>query len=184
VTKMPKVEKAIHLDAFKLYVAMGGMSPEFLAQFGTEIGKSARTAKRWESELDWQERAKQPAAAAVAELEQAEKLDAQELISGFLDLCEHRLESVGIQKTYIDAIFATAFARIPTPVKPNPENPLAVKTIEDMDKLVNMQVKYMREEQAWTKLALLLVGEPDSRNETTIRIIDVLREGRAKNDGS
>jgi len=181
---MPKVEKAIHLDAFKLYMQYGAITPEFLSAFAKQTGKTEKTAYRWQADLDWKERAKEPISEAVKELEAEQKIDAQELISGFFDLYQNRLESIGVKSSYIDAIFATTFDRIPTPENPNPKDPLQVKTIEDLRWLVKMNADLMKEEQTWAKMALVLVGEPDSRSETTIRIIDILREGRAQNDGS
>lgn len=181
---MPKVEKAIHLDAFKLYMEMGGMSPEFLSQFVADFGKNVRTAQRWEKDLDWVKRAKEPIQEAVAALEETEKLDAQELIAGFLDMCKTGFSNIETKASYIDAIFGTAYDRIPNASNPTPENPIVVESIEDMDRLANMDVKLIKAKIELAKLALLLVGEPDSRSETTIRLIDVLREGRAKNDNS
>ncbi len=174
---MPKVEKAIHLDAFKLYMETGGMSQEFLAQFRTKTGKSRRTAYDWEKAYEWKERAREPKAVAIQELETEKKLDAQELIAGFLDLCDTRISDIGIRKGYIDAVFGTAFDRIPTPEKPKPKNPIKVDTIEDMERLVKMQVALMKEEQNWAKLALLLMGEPDSRTETNVNIAQAIMDG-------
>jgi len=176
---MPKFEKAIHLDAFKLYTEYGAVTKEFLAQFGTKFGKSARTAKRWAEELDWKERAKKPVEEAIQELEAEEKLNAQELISGFLDLCRTRVESIGKKTTYIDAVFSTAFDRIPSKENPEPENSIVVESIEDMERLGNMQVKMVNAEIQLAKLALLLVGEPDSHAEHSgsVNITQAIMDG-------
>ena len=174
---MPKNEKPVHLNAFKLYMEMGGMSPEFLTAFASKIGKSDSSAFRWAKDFNWKARAKEPKAAAIQELETEKKLDAQELIAGFLTLCDTRITDIGIRKGYIDAIYATAFKQIPTPEKPNPENALRVDTIEDMERLIKMQVALMKEEQNFAKLALLLVGEPDHRTETNINIAQAAMNG-------
>ena len=173
---MPKAKKAIELDVFALYIEMGGMSQEFVAEVGRKFGKSDRTLRRWEKEGSWKEKAREPKAVAIQELETEQKVDAKELIAGFLDLCHTRITDIGIRKGYIDAIYATALHRIPTPEN-NPENPLKVDTIEDMERLTKMQVSLMKEEQNWAKLALLLVGEPDSRTETTINIAQAVMDG-------
>jgi hypothetical protein len=166
---LPKVEKAIHLDAFKLYMEMGGMSPAFLSQFVAKFGKTDRTAQRWEKDLGWRERIKKPVDDAVEDLSKLRELNAEELISGFLDLCRTRVSAIGIRASYIEAIFATAFERIPSPENPHPDNPLEIKSIEDMERIVRMQSLMEKEEQAWAKLSLLLVGEPDSRMEMIIK---------------
>lgn len=158
---MPKVEKAIHLDAFKLYMEIGGMSPDFLSQFGKEIGKSARTAKRWEKDLDWKERAKKPITEAVENLEAAQTVNAEELITGLLDLCQNRMEGLETQATYLRAIFGTVFPRIPTPENPNPENAIKINSIGELKELVLAQSRLARDEQAFMRLVLTLVGKPE-----------------------
>ena len=174
---MPKAKKAIELDVFALYIEMGGMSQEFVAEVGRKFGKSDRTLRRWEKEGSWKEKAREPKAVAIQELETEQKVDAKELIAGFLDLCDKRISDIGIRKGYIDGIYATAFERIPTKKKPNPDNALRVDTIEDMERLTKMQVSLMKEEQNWAKLTLLLVGEPDHRTETTINIAQAVMDG-------
>jgi len=174
---MPKAKKTIELDVLKLYMEMGGMSQEFVAEVGRKFGKSGRTLRRWEKEGDWKAKAEEPKATAIQELEAEKKLDAQELIGGFLDLCDTRIADIGTRKGYIDAIYSTAFDRIPNKENPKPENPIVVDTIEDMERLVKMQVSLMKEEQNWAKLALLLVGEPDHRTETNINIAQAAMDG-------
>ncbi len=104
---------------------------------------------------------------AVQELEAEKKLDARDLISGFLDLCDTRIKGIGTRATYIEAIFSTAFDRIPSKDNPKPKNPLKVETIEDMERLVKMFATLMKEEQNFAKLALVLVGEPDSHTRVS-----------------
>jgi len=162
---MPKVEKAIHLDAFKLYMKMGGMSQEFLSQFVVDFGKNVRTAQRWEKDLDWVERAREPIQEAVEELEAEKKLDAQELISGFLDMCETGFNNIEIKTSYVDAVFGTAYKRIPNAKNPKPKNPIVVQSIEDMDRLSNMEVRLIKAKIDLAKLVLLLVGQPDSHTK-------------------
>lgn len=145
------------------------MSPRFLTAFGSKTGKSDSTAFRWQRELNWKERIQKPVDDAVEDLGKLRELNAEELISGFLDLCRTRVSAIGIRASYIEAIFATAFERIPSPENPHPDNPLEVKTIEDMERIVRMQSLMEKEEQAWAKLSLLLVGEPDSRMEMIIK---------------
>lgn len=151
---MPKNEKAIHLDAFKLYMEMGGITPEFMAQFGAEIGKSARTAKRWESELGWKERAKKPITEAVEKLEAEQTINAEELITGLLDLCQNRMEGLETQAGYLKAIFATSFDKIQA-------GQLKVESISDLKELVLAQSRLARDEQAYMRLVLTLVGKPE-----------------------
>ncbi len=174
---MPKTEKAIHQKAFAIYTEMGGMSPAFFAQFRTKFGKSRRTAYDWEKAFGWKERAKEPADEAVAELKEEGKLNAKELVSGFLDLCQTRMDGMGAEKSYVGAMFATAFDRIPSEENPEPENPLEIKTLEDMDRLVRMGATISREEREWVKLGLVLAGEPDSRNETTHNLAQAIMDG-------
>lgn len=159
---MPKIEKAIHLDAFKLYIQFGMMSKDFLREFEKQTGKAGKTAYAWEKDFNWKQRAHEPAAEAIEELKQEEKLNAKELVSGFLDLCKNRMDGSATQKSYIEAIFGTAFERIPSEKNPKPQNALEVKTIQDMESLVRMHSMLERGEQTWVKLGLLLAGEPDS----------------------
>lgn len=158
---MPKNENANHLKAYQLYMEMGGMSPAFFARFRIEFGKSRRTAYDWEKSFGWKERAKQPLEEALENLQEAGTLDAEELVSGFLDLCRARIEDAGLWSEYFKGIFATAFERIPNPENPEPENPLVVGSIRDMVDLARAQTMLMRTEQAWVRLCLTLVGEPE-----------------------
>jgi len=174
---MPKVEKAIHLDALKLYMEMGGMSQAFLSEFEKKIGKSEKTAYRWEKELEWDARAKEPIDEAVEELKEAEKINAKEVVVGFLDLARTSLDGIDTKESYIDGIFGTAFDRIPTKDKPNPDNALEVKSIEDMRSLVAMQIQLINAKQAWIKTVLLLVGEPDSRPDVNVSVSKAIMEG-------
>ncbi len=173
---MPKVEKAIHLQAFKLYMEMGGMSPAFFARFRTAFGKSRRTAYDWEKDLNWKERADVPIDEAVEELEEAGKLDPSQIILGFLDLVQHRMTEAGERVEYMKGIFATAFDRIPTPentvemIRENKQEPLVIKDILDMDRLSRAIQRIMREEQAWIRSTLLLIGEPEAITEEKILV--------------
>lgn len=151
---MPKVEKAIHLDAFKLYMEMGGINLDFLGKFGKKFGKSKSTAYGWEKAFDWKARAKEPISEAVRELEAEQKLDATELIGGLLDLCQNRMDGLATQAGYIKAIFATAFDRITT-------GQLKVESISDLKELVLAQSRLARDEQAYMRLVLTLIGEPE-----------------------
>ena len=159
---MPKVEKAIHLDAFKLYMQYGEVNQEFLSRFGTEFGKSARTAKRWAEELNWKERAKEPIDEAVEDLKESQKLNAEELISGLLDLCRNRMDGLEAQSGYLKAIFGTVFERIVTPDNPKPKKtPIEVESIPDLKELILAQSRLIRDEQGYMRLLLTLVGEPE-----------------------
>lgn len=158
---MPKVEKAIHLDAFKLYKQFGMMSKEFLRKFEKQTGKAGKTAYAWEKDFSWKERAKKPINEAIEELEQADKLNAEELISGLLDLCSTRMDGLAAQASHIEAIFATAFDRIPSPANPEPENPIVVNSIADMRELTLARSRMIRDEQAYMRLLLTMVGQPE-----------------------
>lgn len=151
---MPKVEKPIHLDAFKLYMEYGGITPEFLSRYVKEFGKTDRTAYRWEEDLNWKERAKKPIEEAVEELQAAEKLNVEELIGGLLDLCQNRMDGLSKQADYIKAIFSTAFDTITS-------GELKVECISDIKELVLAQSRLVRDEQAYIRLILTLVGEPE-----------------------
>lgn len=174
---MPKYEKAIHLDAFKLYIQFGMMSKEFLREFEKQTGKSGKTAYAWEKDFDWKARAKEPINEAIQELEEEEKLNAKELVAGFLDLCKNRMDGSATHKSYIEAIFGTSFERIPSEKNPKPKNALEVKTLQDMESLVRMHSMIERGEQAWVKIGLLLAGEPDSRSEHTINLAQAIMDG-------
>lgn len=174
---MPKTEKAIHLDALKLYMQYGMMSKDFLREFEKQTGKSGKTAYAWEKDFDWKRRAREPVEDAIEELKEEDKLNAKELVSGFLALCQSRMDGTATQRGYIDAIFGTAFDRIPSEKNPKPKNALEVKTIQDMESLVRMHSMLERGEQAWVKIGLLLAGEPDSRSETTLNIAQAIMNG-------
>ncbi len=158
---MPKVEKAIHLDAFKLYMQFGMMSKEFLRKFEKQTGKAGKTAYSWEKDFNWKERAKEPIDEAIEELKETDKLNAEELISGLLDLCRNRMAGLETQSGYFKAIFGTAFERIVTPDNPNPENPIVVNSIADLRELTLAQSRLIRDEQGYMRLLLTLVGEPE-----------------------
>lgn len=179
---MPKNDQAVYQAAYMLYAEMGGMSPAFVAEFGRKFGKSDRTARRWEKKHGWKERALEPIDEAVEELKEEQKINAKEIIIAFLDVAQNSMDAIETKEGYIDGIFGTAFERIPTPKTPKPENALVVDSIDDMERLVNMQVKLINAKQGWIKTVLLLAGEPDSRIEHSGRLIDIIREGRAKND--
>ena len=159
---MPKLETTITLEAYRLYMSSGGMNSEFIGKFKKEFGKSQSTAYDWERDLAWKQRAKEPIDEAIEELKQEEKLNAKELVAGFLDLCKNRMDGSATQKSYIEAIFGTAFDRIPSEKNPKPKNALKVETIQDMESLVRMHSMLEKGEQAWVKLGLVLAGEPDS----------------------
>lgn len=158
---MAKIEKAIHVDAFKLYMENGGMSEGFLAKFCKETGKSRRTAYDWEKGFGWKTRAQEPIDEAIEELKQTDKLNAEELISGLLDLCRNRMDGLAVQASHIEAIFATVFDRIPSPDNPEPKNPIVVNSIADMKELTLARSRMIRDEQAYMRLLLTMVGQPE-----------------------
>lgn len=151
---MPKNEKAIHLDAFKLYMQFGMMSKEFLREFEKKTGKAGKTAYSWEKDFDWKERAKKPIIEAVEKLEAEQTINAEGLITGLLDLCQNRMEGLETQAGYLKAIFATSFDRIQA-------GQLKVESISDLKELVLAQSRLVRDEQAYMRLVLTLVGKPE-----------------------
>lgn len=153
---MPKTEKAVHLEAFKLYMEMGGMSQEFVAELGRKCGKSGRTARRWEKEFEWKERAKKPIDAAVEKLEAEQQINAEELISGLLVLCKTRMDGLATQTDDIKAVLAESFKRTKA-------GKLRIKTtnIAEVTDLVRAQSRLVRDEQAYMRLVLTLVGKPE-----------------------
>lgn len=165
---MPKVEKQIHLDAYMLYVAMGGMNPGFLQKFAKDFGKSENTAYRWAQSFGWEQRAQEPIDEAIEELKESDKLNAEELISGLLDLCRNRMDGLETQSGYLKAIFGTVFERIVTPDNPKPKNPIVVNSIGDLKELVLAQSRLIRDEQGYMRLLLTLVGEPEKIMEDRI----------------
>jgi hypothetical protein len=172
---MPRTEKNIHLQAYAFYMKEGGYADKaFLEAFRKKFGKSARTFWRWYKDFGWgqreAERVDQVIEEAVAELSEAGKLDPSEIILGFLDLVQHRMTEAGERAEYMKAIFATAFDRIPSADNPNPENPIVIKDILDMDRLSRAIQRIMREEQAWIRSTLLLVGEPEAITEDRILV--------------
>jgi hypothetical protein len=178
VVKMPKVEKAIHLDAFKLYMEMGGMSPAFLGRFRTEFKRSRTTAYDWQKDFDWEARAKKPIDAAVEKLEEQQALDAEELIGGLLDLCRNRMDGLETQLDYIKGIFATAFDRIQS-------GDLKVESISDLKELVLAGSRLIRDEQGYMRLLLTLVGKPEQIMEDRMVVQFVgLPEGILDDDSS
>lgn len=153
---MPKFEKGIHQDAFKLYMKMGGMSPAFLSAFVGEFGKSGRTAERWQKDFDWKRRIKEPIDEAVQELQDADKLNAEELISGLLDLCRNRMDGLKEEAIEIRLILATAFK------KGKDKKPILKATsISEVAELVRAKSRLIRDEQAYMRLLLTMVGSPE-----------------------
>jgi hypothetical protein len=178
--EMPKVEKAIHLDAFKLYMKMGGMSPAFIGRFRTEFGKSRTTAFDWQKAFDWKARLKTPIDEAVQELEEADKLNAEELIGGLLDLCRNRMEGLAGQSEEIKAIMAISLERTKAG-KPK----LKATNISEVAELVRAQSRLVRDEQAYMRLLLTLVGEPEKIMEDRMIVQFVgLPEGFLDDDSS
>ena len=174
---MAKLETGITLDAFKLYMEMGGMSSEFIGKFQKEFGKSQSTAYDWERDLDWKQRAKEPVDEAVEELKEEGKLNAKEIIVAFLDVAKNSMDGIEIKEGYIDGVFGTARKRIPIPGNPVPKDAIVVNSIEDMERLVNMHVKLINAKQAWVKTVLLLAGEPDSRADVNVSVSQAIMEG-------
>ena len=160
---MPKVEKAIHLDAFRLYMKMGGITPDFLTAFAKQTGKSEKTAYRWAKDLGWKERAKKPIDAAVEKLEAEQKVNAEELIGGLLDLCRKRMDGLEQEAGYLTAIFATAFEKIQS-------GNLKVETISDLAELIRAKSRLVRDEQAYMRLVLTLVGKPEQIMEDRMTV--------------
>lgn len=175
---MPRVEKAIHLEALKLYMEMGGMSQEFLAAFERKIGKSEKTAYRWEKDLNWKRRARVPIEEALEELEESQKLNAEELIGGLLDLCRTRMDGLATQSGYITSIFATAYDKIQS-------GELKVESISDLKELVLAGSRLIRDEQGYMRLILMLVGNPEQIMEDRMIVQFVgLPEGIFDDDSS
>lgn len=162
---MPKVEKPLHLEAFKLYAEMGGMSQEFLSHFVARFDKSVRTAQRWEKNLDWKRRAAEPINEAIEELQEEGKLRTEELVEGLLDLTRVRMDGIAIKHSQLDAIFATAFERIPTPENPEPDNPIQIENLSQLNELILAGSRLIREEQGYMRIVLALVGEPEQALE-------------------
>lgn len=152
---MGKLETAITLEAFMMYMEHGGISLDFLGKFQQKFGKGKSTAYGWEKDLDWKERAKQPIQEAVEELTEAQKLNAEEVIIGLLDLCQTRMDGLSTKAGYIDAIFSTAFDKIQA-------GQLKVETISDLAELIRAQSRLVRDEQAFMRLVLTLVGKPET----------------------
>lgn len=153
---MPKFEKAVHLDAFRLYMQYGATTPAFLTAFASKFGKSESTAFRWQRDLDWKERAKKPIDEAVEELEAAQKLNAEELISGLLDLCRNRMDGLAGQAQGIKLIIAEA-------LKKNKKGKPLLKAgnISEVAELVRAESRLIRDEQAYVRLLLTMVGSPE-----------------------
>lgn len=151
---MPKIEKAVHLEAFALYLSLGGMTSEFIGKFSETFGKGKSTAYGWEKSFDWKTKAKKPIEEAVERLEAEQTLDATELISGLLDLCRNRMDGLETQAGYLKAIFATSYDRIQA-------KQLKAESISDLKELVLAQSRLARDEQAYMRLVLTLVGKPE-----------------------
>lgn len=182
---MPKVEKAVHLDAYKLYMEMGGRTPAFMSAFVQKFKRNDRTARRWENDFSWKERAKKPIDEAIEELEESQKLDAEELIGGLLDLCRNRMDGLATQASYLEAIFGTAFKRIPSAKIPEPENPIEVTSISDLNELVLAKSRLIKDEQAYMRLLLTMVGSPEQiLEERMIVQFRGLEEGLFDDDSS
>ncbi len=153
---MPKFEKAIHLAAFKLYMEYGATTPEFLSSFEKQTGKSAKTAYRWAQDFNWKERARKPIDEAVQQLEESQKLNAEELISGLLGLAKERMDGLSEQVTEIKSILASAFN------KGKDQKPLLkARSISELAELVRAESRLIRDEQAYIRLVLTLVGKPE-----------------------
>lgn len=174
------IEKAIHLEAFRLYAEMGGMSPAFLTAFASQLGKSDSTAFRWQKQHGWKERLKKPIDEAVEELEQADKLNAEELIGGLLDLCRNRMDGLAEEAADFKAVIAEAFTKTKAG-----KYRLKAHTISEVTDLVRAQSRLVRDEQAFMRLLLTLVGEPETIMEDRMVVQFVgLPEGMFDDDSS
>lgn len=158
-----RVEKAEHVKAFKLYLEMGGISPEFLSAFAKQTGKTEKTAYRWQADFNWKERAKKPIVEAVEKLEAEQQINAEELISGLLDLCKTRMDWVKSETESIKAIFATAYEKIQA-------GELKVESISDLTELIRAQSRIFRDEQAYMRLILMIVGKPEQIMEDRMEV--------------
>ena len=133
-----------------------------------------KTLKKWSAANNWQERCKQ------RDIENSRKVQEQTDKSVVNSMADHRkmikelLEQDSTLDGYAITLIGTAFDLIT-------EGTLKVETIKELVELMRVHQGSIGKKVDLMKADLLLMGEPDSRNETTIRIIDVLREGRTKN---
>lgn len=170
---MPPTERAIHHKAYAFYLEKGAYADKaFLKAFQSKFGKTARTFWNWYKDFGWSDReadrVNEVVEEAVEELTETGELDPKDIILGFLDLVKYRMIDAGERAEYLKGIFATAFDRIPSPDNPEPEHPIIVETILDMDRLSRSIQRIAREEQAWMRSTLLLIGEPESIIEEKI----------------
>ena len=121
-----------------------------------EVRKTEKTAYRWQTDLKWKERAKEPITAAVENLEAEQTLNAEELIVGLLDLAKNRMEGLAVQTEDIKAVLAESFKRTKS-------GKLKMKTtnIAEVTDLVRAQSRLARDEHAYMRLVLTLVGKPE-----------------------
>jgi len=170
---MPRTEKEIHRQAYAFYLEHGAYADKaFLKAFQDRFNKTARTFWNWYKVFGWAnrepERVEEVRVDAVEELEKTGRIDPKDIVLGFLDLVQYRMNEAGERLEYLKGIFATSFDRIATPENPKPENPIIVDTILDMDRLSRAIQRIAREEQSWVRTTLLLIGEPESIIEEKI----------------
>lgn len=176
---MPRIERKVHLEAYAFYLKKGAYADKaFLKAFEAKFGKTARTFWNWYKDFEWAdreaERVNEVVDEAVEELTETGKIDPKEIIVGFLDLVKYRMTDAGERMEYLKGIFGTSFSRIPTEkntaekIRANKQEPIIVETILDMDRLSRAIQRIAREEQAWMRSTLLLIGEPESITEEKI----------------
>ncbi len=162
---MPQVEKPLHLEAFRLYTQYGGRTKAFMTEFVQKFGRNDRTARRWEKDFDWEARAAEPIEEAITELQEEGKLRTEELVEGLLDLTRTRMDGIAFKHSQLDAIFATAVDRIPTKKNPEPDNPIEIESLSQLNELILAGSRLIREEQGYMRIVLALVGEPEQALE-------------------
>jgi len=155
------IERQKHLDAFEHFIELGAKAgDENIEKVGGKFGVTANTIWRWYKEFHWRDRAIIRLVAAKNKAEQDGVLSKEAEIASLLTLVKEKIAECKVRSTYLKALYGTAKDLIE-----NKE--LEIKSIADLTflaKAIDGQDKNLID---LVKAELLLIGEPDSRQDQT-----------------
>jgi len=155
------IERQKHLDAFEYFIKLGGQpNDENTMKTAQEFGVSKRTIFVWYKELNWRDRSIIRLVQARNKAEENGILDKEAEIAALLTLVKSKIAESNVRSTYLKVLYGTAkdlIANKQLEIKSIADLTLLAKAIDGQDKnLLDL-----------IKVELLLIGEPDSRQDQT-----------------
>jgi len=162
-----------HGDAFDAYYAMG--EDRSLRLLAGDRGVSVKTAKKWSTEFNWQERIIQRDLEINKKIEEKTNSAIVNTKADYrADIKENRDSLKTIRQRY-EKLIADATEAIAS-------GEIKAESVKDLDSIASSLKKLHDLNKDYVKLDLLLMGEADSRTEHRLSLIDILKEAREDND--